>query len=838
MLPHKIIPVTIVQFQQICKDKSEAEIWFLALQTLVSRGNYRKWGTEIKTDASLSGYSSDQTENSLSIVSNSSEDALQEEKQNLQISDLASDRLPQKRLEKVLSDITLQKTSSPQSPQRDYGLFFGMVNENVSRRNSADTFRLSSSSALSTLSQESSPGDIPLSIIFICGEGIEDGPLDGGMSETVSLKNAFSPKVLESASTLDAQHIALGSRHAVLITRQGHVFSWGDGLGGKLGHGSQADVPSPQLINSLSGSKIVSVGCGEYHTCAVTLSGDLYTWGDGVHNSGLLGHDTELSYWAPRKVRGTLEGICVTSVSCGPWHSAAITSLGQLFTFGDGTFGALGHGDNLCTGFPREILALKGQKAVKISCGFWHTAAIIEVCSESPNVTNSPTGKLFTWGNGDDGQLGQGDKLCRLIPNSVTMPNDKNFCQVACGQCVTVALTECGQVYSMGSTISGDTHMLPTRVEGKLKNCFVKEISCGSHHVVALTSSSEVFTWGKGKNGQLGHGDNTDRNSPTTVKSFEGRIVKRVVCGKNFTAVICLQQLVCPSDYSICARCRNPFSFKRKRHNCYNCGLFFCKACASNKSLGASLALNQNKLYRVCEDCFAKLKNGSGNRATSRPPKSSSSPCVHASPSNEPKKDSSKPRKPGLSSFNSFRRSTKLTEANQKMDSGSRNLRCTKSFLSSRSTSMFEICEGLHDSLQDSKLQSGSSPFSTKSSPAALSLPSLLCNIPDHEEVVDDPNQATEDLTEEISFLREQVQVLTQKSESLAEELERTSNQLSEATALFKVESGKNNAAKASIKYLTGQLKEMAARASQGPPCRAIGPLGDKTWHVINTAST
>lgn len=35
--------------------------------------------------------------------------------------------------------------------------------------------------------------------------------------------------------------------------------------------------------------------------------------------------------------------VCL-QVACGPWHVAAVASSGQLFTFGDGSFGALGHG--------------------------------------------------------------------------------------------------------------------------------------------------------------------------------------------------------------------------------------------------------------------------------------------------------------------------------------------------------------------------------------------------------------------------------------------------------------------------------------------------------------
>ncbi|KAK6117958.1 hypothetical protein DH2020_048295 [Rehmannia glutinosa] len=845
----------------ICKDKHEAEIWFVALRALVSRGNCQKWGTEIRTDSSLSDCSSDRTETtSQSILSNSSDDAVHEDIQSHQRIYVPFEISPQKRLRKVFSDVVLHKAASLRSPQRDSGLSSGISQPNENR-NSADTFRISFSSAISTSSPESSPGDVPLSIVFVCGEGIEDGLLDGGMSrigESFSRKDAFLPKVLESASALDAQHIACGSRHSVLITRQGQLFSWGDGSGGKLGHGSESDLSNPTLINALRGLNIVSVGCGEYHTCAVTLTGDLYTWGDGINNFGLLGHGTERSYWTPRKVRGPMEGICVTSISCGPWHSAAITSLGQLFTFGDGTFGALGHGDRCCTSVPREVEALKGQKAVRISCGFWHTAAVIEVCSESPSCSNSLTGKLFTWGNGDEGQLGHGDKQCQLVPHFVATPNDKFFREVACGHSITIALTICGQVYTMGSTncgenrFSGDTHTWPVRIEGKLENCFVKEISCGSHHVVALTSNSEVFTWGKGRNGQLGHGDNVDRNSPTLVKALAGKQVKRVICGSNLTAAICLNQWVCAVDYSICAGCRNPFNFKRKRHNCYNCGLFFCKACTNKKSLSASLAPNPNKLYRVCGDCFTKLNNGLGSTVNSRPPKSRSLSCVRGVvPSNEIKNEPSRGKKHGvlsrLSSFDSFRRSSRqLSERNQKLNSSSThnssfhggNLRCSRSVVSSPSISMFDSCERINASRTGSKTHSTTSPVSTKSSPHSPLFPSSFCSVPYSEKVIDDSEETNDDLTEEISFLREQVEVLTRKSQFLTTELDRTSNQLNEATAWFQVESKKNNAAKEAIKCLMSQLKDMDARVPQGATCRAVGPFADNMWHVLNAAST
>ncbi|KAG2312919.1 hypothetical protein Bca52824_024476 [Brassica carinata] len=97
----------------------------------------------------------------------------------------------------------------------------------------------------------------------------------------------------------------------------------------------------------------------------------------------------------------------------------------------------------------------------------------------------------------------------------------------------------------------------------------------------------------------------------------EEKQVKAITCGSNFTAVICLNKWVPGSEHSLCAGCRNPFNFRRKRHNCYNCGLIFCKVCSSRKSLGAALAPDMNKPYRVCYGCFTKLKR---SRELSPPP--------------------------------------------------------------------------------------------------------------------------------------------------------------------------------------------------------------------------
>ncbi|KAA8540950.1 hypothetical protein F0562_024912 [Nyssa sinensis] len=843
---------------QICKDKDEAETWFVALTALISQGNCRKWRNEARSNSLSSDSSSALSQrNSSSIVSCSSGDIVYKDSGNTKTILAPFEIPPQKRLGRTFSDVIPYNVATQCSPQTDFvansfdSLSSGGVDD-LNGQSSTDTFRVSLSSAVSSSSQGSSLEDFDaFGDVFIWG-GVVDGLLGGGVcsvgKSSSARVNALLPKALESTVVLDAQKIACGSKHAVLVNKQGEIFSWGEESGGRLGHGVEADVSNPKHIKALSGLNIESVACGDYHTCAVTLSGDLYTWGDGTHNFGLLGHGNEVSHWTPKKVSGQMEGLHVSSISCGPWHTAAVTSLGQLFTFGDGTFGVLGHGDRNSISMPKEVETLKGLRTVRVSCGVWHTAAVVEVTLE-PSTSGGPSiGKLFTWGDGDKGQLGHGDKEPRLVPSCVAVLDDTHFCQVACGNNITIALTLSGQVYTMGSADygqlgnPGSAGKLPTCIEGKIRNNFIEEIACGSHHVAVLSSKSDVYTWGKGANGQLGHGDNDDRNTPTLVEALKDKRVKSVVCGSNFTAAICLHKWVCNADNSICFGCHNPFNFRRKRHNCYNCGLVFCKACSSKKSVKASLAPNMNKPYRVCDDCFNKLKKATESGSTYLFPRVKTGNTHRKS--SEVKERQSLDHKSHsllsrLSSFDSFKRAeTGYSKQKRKLESNSGHVTPSQNgsyqtgSTSNSSTSMFECSESISALIPGSRTDSlAASPISIKSTPPhPMSLTAAFAALAYPDIILDDSKRTDDGPTNEISILRAQVEDLTRKSQLLEAEIERTSRQLKEATDLARKEEEKNKAAKEVIKSLTWQLKEMAERVPQGSSvCRKTDSFSENT---------
>ncbi|KDP36001.1 hypothetical protein JCGZ_08396 [Jatropha curcas] len=836
----------------ICKDKDEAEVWFSGLKALISRSHHRKWRTESRSDGIPSGANSPRTYTRRSSPLNSpfgSNDSLQKDGDHLRLHS-PYESPPKNGLDKAFSDVILYAVPpkgffpSDSASASVHSLSSGGSDsvDGHMKAMAMDAFRVSLSSAVSSSSQGSGHDDgDALGDVFIWGEGTGDGVLGGGTHRVGSglgvKMDSLLPKALESTVVLDVQNIACGGRHAALVTKQGEIFSWGEESGGRLGHGVDSDVSHPKLIDALSNINIELVACGEYHTCAVTLSGDLYTWGDGTYNFGLLGHGNEVSHWVPKRVNGPLEGIHVSYISCGPWHTAVVTSAGQLFTFGDGTFGVLGHGDRKSVSLPREVESLKGLRTVRAACGVWHTAAVVEVMVGNSSSSNCSSGKLFTWGDGDKGRLGHGDKEAKLVPTCVAALVEPNFCQVACGHSLTVALTNKGHVYTMGSPVYGqlgNPHAdgkLPTLVEGKLSKSFVEEIACGAYHVAVLTSKTEVYTWGKGANGRLGHGDTEDRNFPSLVEALKDKQVKSIACGTNFTAVICLHKWVSGVDQSMCSGCRLLFNFKRKRHNCYNCGLVFCHSCSSKKSLKASMAPNPNKPYRVCDNCFNKLRKAIETDASSHSSVSRRGSINHGFNDFIDKDDKLDSRSHAqlarFSSMESLKQAENRTKRNKKLEFNSSRvspvpsggsqwggLNISKSF-----NPMFGSSKKFFSaSVPGSRIVSrATSPISRRPSPPRSTTPTpTLGGLTSPKIVVDDAKRTNENLSQEVVKLRAQVETLTRKAQLQEVELERTTKQLKEAIAIAGEETAKCKAAKEVIKSLTAQLKDMAERLPVG----------------------
>ncbi|KAF7812954.1 PH, RCC1 and FYVE domains-containing protein 1 [Senna tora] len=801
----------------ICKDKVEAEVWIAGLKALISSGQGGRSKIDGWSDGGL------YLDDSKDLTSNSPSESSVSTSRDINSPDIS---------------VSLNLNTSPKSfrpentvsSERSHALS-EPTNMQV-KGSGSDAFRVSVSSAPSTSSHGSAPDDCDaLGDVYIWGEVISDNIVRVGADKTI---NHFSPRLdvllprpLESNVVLDVHHIACGVKHAALVTRQGEVFTWGEESGGRLGHGVGKNVVQPRLLEALASATVDFVSCGEFHTCAVTMAGELYTWGDGTHNAGLLGHGTDVSHWIPKRISGPLEGLKVAIVTCGPWHTALVTSTGQLFTFGDGTFGVLGHGDRENVSYPREVESLSGLRTIAVACGVWHTAAVVEVIVTQSSASVS-SGKLFTWGDGDKNRLGHGDKEARLEPTCVPSLIDYNFYKIACGHSLTVGLTTSGRVFTMGSTVYGQlgnpqsAGKLPCLVEDNLSEESVEEIACGAYHVAVLTSKNEVYTWGKGANGRLGHGDVEDRKAPTLVEALKDRHVKFIACGSNYSAAICLHKWVSGAEQSQCSACRQAFGFTRKRHNCYNCGLVHCHSCSSRKALRAALAPNPGKPYRVCDSCYAKLNKmaeaGISTRRNAMP---------RLSGENKDRLDKSEIRlakSPVPSNMDLIKQlDSKAAKQGKKADTFSLVRNSQAPSLLQLKDVVLATAGDLRRTVPRPVLTSSGvssrsvSPFSRRPSPPRSATPiPTTSGLSFSKSIADSLKKTNELLNQEVLKLRSQVESLRQRCELQELELQRAEKRTQEAMALAAEESGKSKAAKEVIKSLTAQLKDLAERLPPG----------------------
>ena len=124
-----------------------------------------------------------------------------------------------------------------------------------------------------------------------------------------------------------------------------------------LGHGEgvvQLNTPT-RLPSPLGGERAVSVSAASMHSLALTADGAVWSWGNGLF--GTLGHGDQQNQLLPKKVEA-LAGRRVVAVSAACNHSLAITADSAVFTWGEGESGRLGHGEDLTNQLlPKKIEA-------------------------------------------------------------------------------------------------------------------------------------------------------------------------------------------------------------------------------------------------------------------------------------------------------------------------------------------------------------------------------------------------------------------------------------------------------------------------------------------------
>jgi len=291
------------------------------------------------------------------------------------------------------------------------------------------------------------------------------------------------------------------------LKKHGEVLTFGSGDCGQLAHGIDNDedlqVKFPRIVYSLRDKQVCSIACGGLHNAVSTKDGRVWTWGCG--DDGALGRTGEENL--PGIVQGAISGHVITHVACGDSQTLALSVSGEVFGWGsykDKEGKPWFDGEN-----PNDI-----QKLQKEPYHIKGLAGICDIkCGASFNLALDNTGQAISWGLGELGELSR--EVCKMrFPNgSYNLEGIFN-----------THLQPCTMKKDGNTDIGG--------------NEFVKSIGCGGYHsLVVLNHSAEVFTSGLNNYGQLGLGDDRNRQFLTKVSSLDGYEISLVTGGIHHSVV-------------------------------------------------------------------------------------------------------------------------------------------------------------------------------------------------------------------------------------------------------------------------------------------------------------
>ncbi len=338
-------------------------------------------------------------------------------------------------------------------------------------------------------------------------------------------------------------------------TNAGKVYCWGTGSNGRIGNGANSNINVPTSVTMPSGVDGFSqVSTNTNFSCAIagsgTNAGKVYCWGIGT--SGQIGNGATSSVNVPTSVTMPSGVDSFSQVSTNTNFSCAIassgTNAGKVYCWGGAATGQIGNGTNGSVNVPTSVTMPSGVD------GFSQVSTNINFsCALAGSGTN--TGKVYCWGTGVNGQIGNGANSAVNVPTSVTIPSGvDSFSQISTNTNFSCALAgsgvNAGKVYCWGTGTSGqigngasNSVNVPTQATMPSGVDSFSQVSTNGSFSCALVSSGtnagKVYCWGTGGGGQIGNGATSAVNVPTSVTMPSGvDSFSQVSTNTNFSCAI------------------------------------------------------------------------------------------------------------------------------------------------------------------------------------------------------------------------------------------------------------------------------------------------------------
>ncbi|XP_038892063.1 ultraviolet-B receptor UVR8 [Benincasa hispida] len=276
-----------------------------------------------------------------------------------------------------------------------------------------------------------------------------------------------------------------GPGHSIAVTSKGAVYSFGSNSSGQLGHGTTEEESRPRLIRSLQGIRIIQAAAGGGRTMLISDAGHVYAFGKDSFGEAEYGAQGAQVVTTPKLVE-SLKDIFVVQAAIGNFFTAVLSREGRVYTFSWGTDSRLGHHTEPNDLEPRPLMgALENIPIVQIAAGYCYLLAL--ACH--------PSGmSVYSVGCGLGGKLGHGSRTDEKQPR----------------------LIEQFQLLNLQPVV----------------------VAAGAWHAAVVGRDGRVCTWGWGRYGCLGHGNEECESSPKVVEALSNVKAVHVATGDYTTFVV------------------------------------------------------------------------------------------------------------------------------------------------------------------------------------------------------------------------------------------------------------------------------------------------------------
>ncbi len=317
------------------------------------------------------------------------------------------------------------------------------------------------------------------------------------------------------------------------------IYAWGHRYYHQLGDGLSREkkkvAARPLLVEGLdeeTNGAVANVSASLHASFILTDMGRVLTWGTLFEEVVPI----------PSLLTFPSSDVTIVQMSCGKKHVLLLSSDGEVYSYGSGMFGRLGHGDEVSFTKPRKVRSVR--RAVSSD---EDTVAAVSAGGAHSSVLTAK-GRVYMWGFNRQGQCAHPRTGCVLAPHRIALPQlseDEYVSQIVLGRGHSAILTTHGKLFTWGATSYGRLGYRSSsklvgypKFVGKLAGKEVHQYACGDFHSVVVMKDGSVRTWGRGDDGQLGHGTTFHSSTPRRVLALDGLFAAQVAAGPYTSMVV------------------------------------------------------------------------------------------------------------------------------------------------------------------------------------------------------------------------------------------------------------------------------------------------------------